>query len=307
MVDLITVLFAYKIRKKGHTNTGVNFEFYECRGSGDMDTSLGNGILNYIATQYFLMHNYCRECEFENCQNPQCKTFSFVVKGDDSYASIPRTETYENTYAYFGFDAKINIRKHPEEVEFCSGHFLEIRPDEFVYVQKLRKVIQSLTTCLNQDAIRNGWVQQYYASLGKMYKVLYAGIPVYEDIADFLIRIGGNHGLKIELVESYNLLTAFRAEHHTLGGPLNKSLTYVSMAMINGMSIDELELIKRWYRTANITFGPEFSKRCNIKKSDFVVPNIDFELLNAQISSSSDMPDKVRKYWRKLRSFRGRW
>jgi len=306
-VDLITILFAYKIRKKGHTNTGVNFDFWECRGSGDMDTSLGNGILNYIATQYFLIYNYCPLCTFEGCKNPQCKTYSFVVKGDDSYSSIPRTEHYVNTYSYFGFDAKINIRKTPEEVEFCSGHFLEYAPGEYVYVQKLRKLIQSLTTCLNQDAIRNGWVQQYYASLGKMYKVLYRGIPVYEDIADFLIRIGGKFGLKTELIQSYNLLKAFSAEHKPLDRPLNSSLTHVSMAMINDMSIPELEYIKRWFRTAEITFSPEYSKRCNIKaKDDFEVPEIDFDLLNAQITTC-DMPKKVKTYWRKLRSYRRRF
>lgn len=307
LVNLIDILFAYKIRKKGHTNTGVNFDFYECRGSGDMDTSLGNGILNYIATQYFLITNYCSDCSFEKCANPQCKTYKFVVKGDDSYASIPRTEAYVNTYEYFGFDAKINIRKHPEEVEFCSGHFLETRPGEYVYVQKLQKLIQSLTTCLNQDALRCGWVQQYYASLGKMYKVLYAGIPVYEDIADFLIRIGGKHGLKVDLVSSYNLTSAFRAKHSGLGGPIDRSLTYVSMAMINHMSIPELETIKQWFKVSSISFSSELSKRCNIKQRDEgEPPTIDFELLNAQVSASG-MPDIIRDYYRKLRSFRSNW
>jgi len=306
-VNLITILFAYKIQKKGHTTTGVNFKFYECRGSGDMDTSLGNGILNYIATQYFLIHNYCPFCTFENCTKPQCKTFSFVVKGDDSYASIPRTSKYENTYAYFGFDAKINIRKHPEDVEFCSGHFLETRPGEYVYVQKLKKVIESLTTCLNQDAIRNGWVKHYYASIGKMYKVLYSGIPVYEDIADFLIKIGGNLGLKIDLVQSYNLIQSFSAEHKPLGGPLDKSLTFVSMSMINGMSIPELETIKNWFRKSTISFPDYYSKRCNIKeRKDIDVPVVDFELLNAQVTDNN-MPKKVRTYWRRLCSYYNRF
>lgn len=304
--DLIDILFAYKIRKRGRTNTGVSFEFYECRGSGDMDTSLGNGILNFIATQYFLIHNYCRNCDFESCTNPQCKTFKFVVKGDDSYASIPRQEKYENTYSWFGFDAKIVIRKNPEDVEFCSGHFLEYAPGKYVYVQKLRKLIQSLTTCVNQDAIRNGWVQHYYASLGKMYSVLYAGIPIYSDIARLLCRMGGKHGVNVNLVQSYNLIQSFQAEHEGLSSPLDLPLTYVSLSMINKMDFGELSTIKAWCERTNIVFAPEYQKRCNLKNKDFGSCSIDFDLLNSQVSAAQ-MPKKVRLYWRKLRSYRNNW
>lgn len=304
--DLLDVLFAYKIRKSGKTQSGVDFEFYECRGSGDMDTSLGNGILNYIATQYFLISNYCPNCSFEKCQNPQCKTFKFVVKGDDSYASIPRHGRYVNTYDFFGFDAKIVIRKSPEDVEFCSGHFLEYTPGQYVYVQKLRKMLQSLTTCLNQDAIRNGWVQHYYASLGKMYKVLYAGVPVYEDIANFLIRIGGKHGVNVNLVSSYNLTMAYRADHNIKLGNIDRPLTFVSMSMINKMDIGELNSIIHWCRTFNLTFDANLTKRCNVSNRTTDAIEIDIELLNTQVTSEG-MPKRIRKFWRQLRSYRNNW
>jgi len=297
-VSLLRTLFAYKMRKKGKTQSGVDFEFYECRGSGDMDTSLGNGILNYIATQYFLISNYCPSCDFEFCNRPKCKTFKFVLKGDDSYASIPKTEKFVNTYGFFGFDAKIVIRKQPEEVEFCSGHFVEYSPGRYTYVQKLRKMLQSLTTCLNQDAIRAGWVKHYYASLGKMYKVLYAGLPVYEDIADFLIRVGGDMRLNTALITSYNLLSAFAADHRSVG-QMNKSLTYVSISMVNKMDIGELNTIIRWCKTFQLDFAPELSKRCNIKNKRTVVEDIDIDLLNAQVAGV--MPKKIWNYYQRLR------
>jgi len=305
-VDLIDVLFAYKIRKKGTTTTGVDFDFYECRGSGDMDTSLGNGILNYIATQYFLVTNYCPSCSFEFCDNPQCKTYKFVVKGDDSYASIPRISQYVNTYTYFGFDAKILIRQHPEDVEFCSGNFLEYYPGKYVYVQKLKKLLTSLTTCINQDALRAGWVQHYYASLGLMYNILYDGVPIYQDIAKFLMRIGGKHGLNVNLISSYNLISAFKSPHNEKLGPIDLPLTYVSMSMINKMDIGELNTIKRWCETFELTFSPELSKRCNISNRPTDCVEIDYGLLNAQVTSDG-MPKKIKAYWRKLRSYRANW
>jgi hypothetical protein len=306
LVNIIDVLFAYKIRKKGSTTTGVDFDFYECRGSGDMDTSLGNGILNYIATQYFLISNYCPSCNFEFCKNPQCKTYKFVVKGDDSYASIPRTCKYINTYSYFGFDAKILIRQHPEDVEFCSGNFLEYRAGKYVYVQKLKKLLTSLQTCLNQDAIRAGWVKQYYASLGLMYNVLYEGIPIYQDIAKFLIRIGGNLGLNTNLIDSYNLNAAFKSPHNVKLGQIDLPLTYVSMSMINKMDIGELNTIKDWCKTFELTFSPELSKRCNISNRRTDCIEFDYDMLNAQVTNEG-MPKKIRTYWRKLRSFRNNW
>jgi len=305
-VDLIDILFAYKIRKKGTTQTGVNFEFYECRGSGDMDTSLGNGILNYIATQYFLIKNYCPSCNFESCGNPQCKTYSFVVKGDDSYASIPRTSQYVNTYEFFGFDAKILIRTTPESVEFCSGKFLEYQPGKYIYVQKLKKMLQSITSCLNADAIRNGWVQHYYASLGKMYSVLYEGIPVYSEIGKMLSRIGGSHRLNVNLIQSYNLIEAFRSDHSEKIGYVDQPLAFVSCAMINSMDIGEINSIIEWCRTVKVTFDPRFQKRCNIKSSKTECPKIDYDELNAQITTEQ-MPKQVTKYYRKLRSFRSNW
>lgn len=305
--DLLDLLFAYKIRKKGHTNTGVNFDFVECRGSGDMDTSLGNGILNYIATQYFLMENYCRSCELAHCKNPLCRSYSFVVKGDDSYASIPRfQDQYVNSYAYFGFDAKIVIRKTPEEVEFCSGHFLEYLPGKYIYVQKLQKLIESITTCINSDAIRCGWVKHYYASLGKMYKKLYGHLPVYSDVADFLIRSGGTFGVNTNLISSYNLLDMFHNSKSTIETIL-PSLSWVSMSMINKMDIGELNHISQWFRSHTLSFSEDFSKRCKMRTiKDEVVPVVQFDVLNSQLGIENS-PDIVYKYYKRLRRDRNKF
>lgn len=303
--DLLDTLFAYKIRKKGHTNTGVNFDFWECRGSGDMDTSLGNGILNYIATQYFLIENYCRNCELKNCKNPQCKSYKFVVKGDDSYSSIPKTDVFINTYTWFGFDAKIVIRKTPEDVEFCSGHFVEYQPGKYTYVQKLKKLIESLTTCINADVIRNGWVTQYYKSLGLMYKQLYKNVPIYEDIANFLIKIGGKHGLNVNLITSYNLISAFNnVEKHDI--QYDQSLIFLSISLVNKMDYGELNSIKEWFNNSTLTFDPKFCKRSNLRtpKLEIVTP-IDYIRLNQEIGNT-DMPKAVKKYYLNLKRDRSK-
>lgn len=303
---LIDMLFSTKIRKKVYTKTGVDAEFYETRGSGDMDTSLGNGCLNYIATRYFMIKNYCTSCDGLNCSSSNCRSYDFVVKGDDSYARIPCTTRHINTYAYFGFDAKILIKKHAEDVEFCSGRFVEVRPGEFVYVQKLRKMFQGLTTCINEDAIRNGWVQNYYATLGKMYSVLYKDIPVYEDIAKFLTRIGGKFGVNVHLINSYNLLSSYSAEHKDLGY-VDRSLAFLSVAMVNDMDIAELNHIIQWCQTIKFNFATKYSKRCNLRSNIGEAPfGIDVDYLNTMLTSDK-MCKTIKTYQRKLISFRRRF
>jgi len=174
------------------------FSFMFCRGSGDMDTGLGNGVLNYISTMYFQIINQCdRNCKFDSCG---CAFDKFVLKGDDSYGQLRVGLEPKNTYANFGFDAKLIIRTDPLLTEFCSGHFIRLANGDFYYVQKLRKLITGLQYCINDDVIRNGWLAHYYRSLGDMYAVLYKNIPVYEDVAKFLQTASSKLHVNVNLV-----------------------------------------------------------------------------------------------------------
>lgn len=300
--ELLDAMFAYKIRKQGSTKSGCKFTFWECRGSGDMDTGLGNGILNFIATQYFLAVNYCgTDCGLSRCTKTTCKSLSFVLKGDDSYSSIPRNSTYINTYEYFGFAAKIIIRTSPEDVEFCSGHFVEHAPGKYIYVQKLQKLIESLTTVVNQDILRNGWVSHYYKTLGMMYKQLYKGLPIYDDIANFLLKTS-KLGINVNLIDSYNLINSF--QNSSLDSlEIDEATSITSVALVNKMSIAELQYIRDFCRTSELKFPTELSKRCNLKTVKILEDDlsINFSQINAQVIVVN-MPKKIKAYHNRLRS-----
>lgn len=268
--DLLDILFAIKTLKRGHTQSGIKFEFELCRGSGDMDTSLGNGVLNYIATQYFQIKNFCPDCPITGCSVPNCKTNAFVVKGDDSYSSVPRFCKYNNYYKNFGFDAKILIRTCPEDVEFCSGHFVEYQPSKYIYVQKLQKMLTSLTTVVNQDVLRHGWVAHYYKTLGLMYKKLYKGLPIYDDVAEFLLRTS-EYGVNINLMNSYNLVTNFSYVNDS-ALDVDYDLAMSSVALVNKMTIPELAALKDWLKFTTLKFPQQLSKRCNIKSAKCDAP-----------------------------------
>jgi hypothetical protein len=261
----LDVLFAAKMHKKGTTVAGVKFDFNYCRGSGDMDTGLGNGILNYIATMYFQAVNFCpsgSKCQLEHCNNVSCVTGQFVIKGDDSYGVMPVGADYVNTYAYFGFDAKLVIKQDPHDVEFCSGHFVRIKGGWY-YVQKLRKLLTSIETVINSDFLEHGWVAHYYRSLGMMYKVLYAGLPVYEDLADYLMSVS-NYGLNFNLVEqhSYGAAEAFK---NFKSGAVADANTWHDISQVNDMSYSELTALVRTFRNQKLVLPREQYVRCNLK------------------------------------------
>lgn len=301
--EMLLQLFSTKMVKKGAYNfereqIRLKFDFLYCRGSGDMDTSLGNGVLNYIMTMYFLIKNFCPNCPIVDCAQPGCCTSAFVLKGDDNYFKATSNVVID-TFAHFGFDTKMKIHTRPEELEFCSGHFLEYQPGKFYYVQKLRKLLSSLQTCINPDIVRNGWVAHYYYSLGMMYKQLYAGVPVYEDIADFLLRTNSPSGLNLNLIQSYNLIDAF-SNSSPVRLERNISLCYVSMSMINHISIGELLALQRWLRSSRLELPKSQTKRCRIATKPLrVAPVVDFPLLNAQLLQQ-DLPSDAQKCKQRL-------
>jgi hypothetical protein len=265
-IEDLKLLFAVKMIKAGHTQEGLKFFFLHCRGSGDMDTGLGNGVINYITTMYFKIVNFCphkAECRMDgSC----CHFDEFAAKGDDSYGNMPRTENVVNTYAYFGLDAKLIIRRDPRLTEFCSGHFVRLKNGTYHYVQKLRKLITSLSTVINPDFVERGWCAHYYRSLGDMYSVLYGEMPIYCDIAKFLQTASGKLRVNKHLVgESYGASTAYFAQQHSVEKIDVSPQTMLDISMVNDMSIPELEALHTFYTTARIDLPSEQQRRCNVK------------------------------------------
>lgn len=269
-VNDLSVLFGVKTKKHGHTGCGVDFDFDYCRGSGDMDTSLGNGVINYIATMYFMIMNFCErkaDCKFNKCG---CLFDKFVLKGDDNYGKVPvGYDKLLNTFLNFGFDAKLKLNTDAKTTEFCSGNFIELSSGRYYYVQKLSKLIQSLEVVINPDVLKNGWVAHYYKSLGLMYSKLYGDLPVYCDIAKFLLTASTKLGINTNLInESYGASEAFKAsEDNSVKTVDLLETTVLDIAMVNDMSFSELNALSDWFKTAKLELPKHLSKRCNIKGS----------------------------------------
>nr|WRQ65156.1 RNA-dependent RNA polymerase [Tolivirales sp.]WRQ65715.1 RNA-dependent RNA polymerase [Tolivirales sp.] len=303
-IDDLLILFAVKCVKSGHTEAGLEFFFLWCRGSGDLDTSCGNGIPNYVATMYFKIMNFCPR-RSECIMDGSCCAFDkFVIKGDDSYGTIPEDHRAEllNTYSYFGFDAKLIVREDGRTTEFCSGNFVRMRDGRFLYVQKLKKLITSLSTVINPDVNRHGWHAHYYRSLGDMYKQLYGDLPIYGDIADFLRTSSDKLKININLVnESYGANEAFSQKPRSVQKIDVCPETLVDISMNNDMSFSELEAISKYFRSNKLVFPAHMSKRCNWKfsKADAMQP-LDQDVTSVKCTNIGKYAEVIAKDLRVL-------
>jgi uncharacterized protein YifE (UPF0438 family) len=266
--DDLTKVFAAKIMKPVVYQSGVRADFENCRGSGDLDTGSGNGTANYISTVYFKIINFCKlgsNCKLKECN---CGCYDFALKGDDSYGTDPTggTRPLINTYKWFGFDAKLVSRPDGRLTEFCSGHFIRVAGG-YTYVQKLRKVITSVATCINPDTIKNGWLGHYLRSLGDMYAVLYDGVPVYEDFAKML-RTAHGKAINMALVEgiSYGAVEAFKLRNSQKVDAVPETLLDISL--VNDMPLAQLGALSQTFTLSNIVLPAHLMRRCNTKVKD---------------------------------------
>lgn len=301
LIPLLRLAYAACLKSKVKTNVGIQLAFIFCRVSGDLTTSLGNGIVNLITSIFNQVMNTCHPnyCELDLCTRPGCRVKDIVVKGDDGVLGANAGQKFHDYYQYFGLDAKINFRQDAASVEFCSGGFVEAAPGRYIYVQKLQKLLESLTTCINEQAVENGWVAQYYYSLGYMYKVVYRGVPVYEDIADFLLRTTRKNSMHVnfDLVTSlgmnHNLNDAFNANHADV--EIDKSMAYLGVSLLNQMDYGELQTIRDFLRNHHLELPLSMQKRCRVRKDKNLIDEsaleFDFQSLNDQTLCKNYSPD----------------
>jgi hypothetical protein len=168
----LELLHQAKLIKAGRTTNGVRFSFYGCRGSGDMDTGLFNTIINYLSLRYLQESN-------------GLPRLTMAVDGDDSLMALPRGCVPRLTFHEFGLSAKVSIKHHWSDVEYCSAKFIEYAPGKFFLCPNLRKLFNTIGVCQNEKFAE--CLGQYYYSLGFMYKVMFPGVPIFSELSSFMM------------------------------------------------------------------------------------------------------------------------
>jgi hypothetical protein len=254
--DIFHACWLAKMRKKGHFLDGTKFEFWFCRGSGDMDTGLFNTMINWILCRYFELENKLGDKRF-------------FVNGDDNMIDLPHTEGLIDTFSWFGFDCKFHVRRDYHDVEYCSGRFIQPSPGRFLYVPKLEKLLSFVFTIRNhQYEYCRG---EYYATLGLMYQKMYAGIPVLDNLANLFLA--SSNQLKTRRFNRRIYEEAFGFKHMDIGEqiPIDPVTALVEMAMVNGMNFRGIEDLMRQLDTTLLALGPATDKRYRKRGTPFTV------------------------------------
>jgi len=245
---IVELCFEIKMCKRGVTGNGVKFDFYACRGSGDMDTGLFNTIINYVACRYF---------EIKNMLPPK----NFCVDGDDSCLAVPNHRVdYVNTFSEFGLDAKLEF-VDSNAVEFCSAKFVEYASGKFVLCPDIKKLCNNLGTLINSDFEKS--VGHYYYTLGYMYHVMFGALPFFDQLSQFLMGISGTKKLiNLDLVRHLNpsFLDAFKMHDENLGGvrharDVDPVRFRLGVWLAFGFSQAELASMETWFATTKLDLG----------------------------------------------------
>jgi hypothetical protein len=257
---LVQCLFEAKMFKEGKTSNGVKFQFYACRGSGDMDTTLFNTILNYVACVYF--------CKINNIPT------EFLAKGDDTVIAVPYGFEPINTFSSFAFDAKLILRKSIYDTEFCSAKFLEYDYGKWMLCPDINKLLRNIGCAINPDFYH--CLGHYYYSLGFMYKQIFGGSKLFDELANFLMSITKNKSVRfnLELIEKMNpvyaeILSKPVEQHH-----INNVVFEASLNSAFGLQRDSLERLYAYFRTQSVDISGR-DKRFNKRGNRQELPTID--------------------------------
>ena len=232
----LQMLYESKMHKRGYTKGGAKWSAYGMMASGEMDTGCFNTIFNWLACRYFEVKN-----GYGNG--------NFIVDGDDSVLRIPRDSNPLNTFTDFGFDAKFFIKHDYHDVEFCSSKFIQYQPSKFIQVQDINKIFDSVPVMLNKSF--EEYLGDYYASLGKMYSVLYKNIPVLEDFGEFLMT-ASDSAVNMKLIENTGAARIFKLEQQDIETDYRSCLVELSMCF--SVDIEELLTIRDYFRQHHLNF-----------------------------------------------------
>nr|QTJ63721.1 RNA-dependent RNA polymerase [Dipluran tombus-related virus] len=176
-------MLRYQLTNFCRTKNGGRYIVRGTRMSGDVNTSLGNGIINYILWRTLFHRAGIRA--------------RILVDGDDSICVVERSDLAAalqamETVGEYGFDIKYNVRLDRRDVSFCSGMFIRTNAG-LRYIRApcnlLRKAPYSVGTFTWLQARRRARLVSYCEYL------CHDNIPVLGALAMFWRRAAGSGAL----------------------------------------------------------------------------------------------------------------
>jgi len=229
---------------------GIAAKILARRMSGEMTTSLGNGLANYCYTRFVGYHNNV--------------SINGVFEGDDGLVTISNQIVLDKMYTDMGAIVKVVRYQKLEHASFCGNIF---DPDTMVSITDPIKVVCNF-----------GWFKRRYAASSvrtlmkltrvKAFSMLYQypGCPIVGSLAKCLLRLTRSYNLG-KIVERYvegtyerdKLYRATTMDKAEIQAKLNTPVhikSRITMEEVFGITIQTQLLVERYLD--NHTEGPLF-------------------------------------------------
>jgi len=243
---LFMTAWEIKLLKIGKYPSGLSFKFIGCRGSGDMDTGLFNTLINYVAAKYFLAMN--------NLDG------DVMADGDDGVIGV-NSINYNPTFHHFGLEIKMEPVTDYHDVEFCSSVFVEYNASgDMIQLQNMHKLLNNVGVVKSRKFYH--CVGEYYYSLGFMYNKMYPGFPVYQQLANMLMRIGKRKYIHRSILRDLNPMFELGLEQdHII---VNPDRLLIEMSLCFNISCEMMHAISHSLDNMIVQLPPSMDKKFRI-------------------------------------------
>lgn len=235
---LLNWLLAAQLKNRGRTRFGWKYTVSACRMSGDVNTSLGNTICNWM-----VLRSVTREYPV-----------SCIAEGDDSLIIgnlediLALSKTMSEDIKSYGMTFEYSLSRSFTDLDYCSARY--ICPDtKPMQIREWPKPLQTdALVCLPVIGRRAVLEKAYTVATGCC--VMYRGQPVYQAWASYLCSWSAP--TKIDL--NYD-----RSKWYTYGqlkdgllecelGPITPTLdTRCDFAIVTGFAITDQHKLEEWF------------------------------------------------------------
>lgn len=172
---LLAWLLQMQLRNSGVSQFGSKYRRRGGRMSGDVNTALGNTIINFIVLRA-ATHGF---------------NTTFVCEGDDAiiFGEAGEIELLQEVLcermAANGFEIEYQVAERVEQLDYCSSKPIEVSPGNFRSARNWPKPLVSDWSSIH--LLPREVIPARARTTAVCYSLLYSGLPVYSAIAEYML------------------------------------------------------------------------------------------------------------------------
>lgn len=172
---LLQEILTYQLDNIGYTSCGMLYKTKRGRMSGDINTSLGNCLLNRLFLELYT----------------QTITAELMIEGDDSIVICEEGDHLKLSQTFFstlGLTTETSITTDLAEVEYCQSRMVNVIGDKWRFVRNPYRVM-SHDVCTVKYYHPNVVPALAY-TIGQCELACVSGVPVLQEFSVMLMRLG---------------------------------------------------------------------------------------------------------------------